>query len=77
MTNANVEQIVTAVDGPTLTMKYKDEEKKIFVPANTPIVAYVPGDKSDLKPGAKVLSPRSSSLMERCKVARGGLVATE
>jgi hypothetical protein len=54
MTNANVEQIVTAVDGQTLTLKYKDGEKKIFVPANTPIVVYVPGDKSDLKPGAKV-----------------------
>ena len=54
MTNANVEQIVPVVDGQTLTMKYKDGEKKIFVPANTPIVAYVQGDKSDLKPGAKV-----------------------
>ena len=54
MTNANVEKIVTTVDGPTLTMKYKDGEKKILVPANTPIVAYVQGDKSDLKTGAKV-----------------------
>jgi hypothetical protein len=55
MTNANIEQIVAAVDGRTLTLKYKDGEKKIFVPAEAPIVAYVPGDKSDLKPGAKVL----------------------
>jgi uncharacterized protein DUF5666 len=54
MTNANVEQAVTAVDGQTLTLKYKDGEKKIFVAANTPIVVYVQGDKSDLKPGAKV-----------------------
>ena len=54
MTNANVEQVVTAVDGPTLTLKYKDGEKKIFVPADTPIVVYAPGDKSDLKPGAQV-----------------------
>ncbi len=54
MTNANVEQVVTAVDGQTLTLKYKDGEKKIFVPADTPIVVYVQGDKSDLKPGAKV-----------------------
>jgi hypothetical protein len=54
MTNATVEQVVTAVDGPTLTLKYKDGEKKISVPANTPIVAYVPGDKSDIKLGAKV-----------------------
>jgi hypothetical protein len=55
MTNANVEQIAAAVDGRTLTLKYKDGEKKIFVPADAPIVAYVPGDMSDLKPGAKVL----------------------
>jgi Domain of unknown function (DUF5666) len=54
MTNANVEQVVTAVDGPTLTLKYKGGEKKISVPANTPIVVYVQGDKSELKPGAKV-----------------------
>jgi hypothetical protein len=53
MTNANVEQVVTAVDGQTLTLKYKDGEKKIFVPSNAPIVVYVPGDTSDLKPGAK------------------------
>ena len=58
MTNANIEQVVTATDGQTLTLKYKDGEKKIFVPANTPIVVYVPGDKSDLKPGAKVLHRR-------------------
>ncbi|MET0706707.1 MAG: hypothetical protein ABWY82_07655, partial [Tardiphaga sp.] len=54
MTNANVEQIAASADGRTLTLKYKDGEKKIFVPADAPIVAYVPGDMNDLKPGAKV-----------------------
>lgn len=54
MTNANVEQVVSAVDGRTLTLKYKDGEKKITVPASASIVTYVPGDKSDIKPGAKV-----------------------
>src|SRR5262245_50982804 len=54
MTNANVEQVVTAVEGRTLTLKYKDGEKKIFVPTDAPIVAYEAGDKSGLKPGAKV-----------------------
>jgi hypothetical protein len=54
MTNANIDQVVTAVDGQTLTLKYKDGEKKIFVPADTPIVAYMRGDDTDLKPGAKV-----------------------
>jgi Domain of unknown function (DUF5666) len=54
MTNANIDQIVTALDGQTLTLKYKDGEKKIFVAADTPIVGYVRGDNNDLKPGAKV-----------------------
>jgi hypothetical protein len=26
----------------------------IVVPGNTPIVSYVPGDKTELKPGAKI-----------------------
>jgi Domain of unknown function (DUF5666) len=54
MTNGNVEQSVAGGDGQTLTLKYKDGEKKIIVPASTPIVSYLPGDKSELKPGAKI-----------------------
>ena len=54
MTNANVEQTVTGVDGQTLTLKYKDGEKKIIVPPDAPIVSFAPGDKGDLKPGVKI-----------------------
>ena len=54
MTNANVEQVGATVDGRTLTLKYKDGQKKIFVPADTPIVIYEVGDRTDLKPGAPV-----------------------
>ncbi len=54
MTNANVEQTVASVEGQTLTVKYKDGEQKIIVSPEKPIVAYVPGDRSDIKPGAKV-----------------------
>src|SRR6516162_989592 len=54
MTNANVEQVGATVEGRTLTLKYKNGEKKIFVPADTPIVIYKLGDRADLKPGAKV-----------------------
>jgi outer membrane lipoprotein SlyB len=54
MTNANVEHMVSAVDGQTLTLKYKDGEKKIVVPPETTIVTYRPGDKSELKPGTKI-----------------------
>jgi hypothetical protein len=61
MTNANVDQLVKAVDGRTPTLKYKDGEKKIFVPADVPTVTYVPGDKSDLKVGAKVFRWRQTA----------------
>ncbi|HXE86707.1 MAG TPA: hypothetical protein VN524_07920 [Hyphomicrobiaceae bacterium] len=54
MTNANVEATVASAQGQVLTLKYKDGEKKIVVPDGTPIVAYAPGDASDMKPGAKI-----------------------
>lgn len=55
MTNAIVDTTVAGVDGQTIMVKYKDGEKKVIVPPNTPIVAYAPGDKSELKPGAQVI----------------------
>jgi hypothetical protein len=54
MTNATVAQMVTNVDGQTITLKYKDGEKKIVVLPSTLIVTFVPGKKDELKPGAKV-----------------------
>ena len=54
MTNATVGQMVKAVAGDEITLKYKDGEKKIVVAPDTVIVTYVPGDKSELKPGAKI-----------------------
>ena len=54
MTNANVEQVGATVDGRTLTLKYKDGEQKIFVPADVPIVRYEVADRTDLKPGSPV-----------------------
>jgi hypothetical protein len=54
MTNANVEETVGGVDGPVLTVKYKDGVKKIMVTPETAVVTYVTGDKADLKPGIKV-----------------------
>ena len=54
MTNANVDQTVAGVDGQVLTLNYKTGEKKIIVTPQATIVTYVPGDKNDLKPGAKI-----------------------
>ena len=54
MTNATVAQMVKGVNGNEITLKYKDGEKKIVVAPETVIVTYVPGNKDELKPGAKI-----------------------
>ena len=54
MTNATVSQMVKGVQGNEITLKYKEGEKKIVVAPETVIVTYVPGDKNELKPGAKI-----------------------
>ena len=55
MTNATVAQTVKGTDGQNILVKYKDGEKKVVVPPGTPIVTFVAGDKSELKPGAKII----------------------
>ncbi len=55
MTNANVESTVAGVDGQTITVRYKDGEKKVVVLPTTPIVAYTPGERSEIKAGAQVI----------------------
>jgi hypothetical protein len=62
MTNANVEQMVTGVDGHTLSVKYKDGEKKITVPPDATIVTYMPGEKSELTPGTKIFVAAAKKL---------------
>jgi hypothetical protein len=55
MTNAYVESAVTAKDGTTLMVKYKDGEKKVVVTPQTAIAAAAKGDASELKPGAQII----------------------
>jgi hypothetical protein len=78
MTNATVDQSVVGNDGHTLLIKYNDGEKKVLVSAETPVVTYVPADKSDLKAGAKVIAfmkklPDGSFETNRVSVGRDGL----
>jgi hypothetical protein len=78
MTNATVAESVVGNDGHTLLIKYKDGEKKVQVAPETPVVTYVPADKSDLKPGAKVIAftkqlPDGSFETNRVSVGRDGL----
>lgn len=55
MTNAYVTSIVKDKDGETLTVKYKDGEKKIVVTPQTMIAAAAPGNKDELKAGAQII----------------------
>jgi hypothetical protein len=78
MTNATVATTVAGNDGHTLMVKYKDGEKKVLVGPDTPVVTYVPADKSDLKAGAKVIAfmkklPDGSFETNRVSVGRDGL----
>jgi hypothetical protein len=78
MTNATVSESVVGNDGHTLLIKYKDGDKKVLVSPETPVVTYVPGDKSDLKAGAKIIAfvrqlPDGSFESNRVSVGRDGL----
>jgi hypothetical protein len=78
MTNATVSESVASVEGQTVMVKYKDGEKKVVISQDTPIVTYVPGEKGDLKPGAKLIAfvkqlPDGSFETNRVSVGRDGL----
>jgi hypothetical protein len=61
MTNAAVAGMVDSSDGKVFTMSYKDratgkmDEVKIDISPAIPIVTFVPGDQSLLKPGAQLV----------------------
>jgi hypothetical protein len=78
MTNATVAESVAGNDGHALTVKYKGGEKKVVVSPETPVVTYVPADKSELKAGAKVVAfvkklPDGSLEANRVSVGLNGL----
>ena len=52
MTNGTVGASVSGVDGPMVTVQYKDGEKKIIVGPNVPIVRYEIADIPAIKAGA-------------------------
>jgi hypothetical protein len=80
MTNGTAGSAVTGVDGPVVTVKYKDGEKKIIVTPDVPIVRYEIADMSAVKPGvafsivAAVKKPDGSFDISRINVGRDGVV---
>jgi hypothetical protein len=80
MTNANVEAAVAGVNGQTLTMKYKDGEKKLVITPQTIVVTYAPGDKTEVKPGTGIFiaaaekKPDGTLLTPRITYGKDGLI---
>ena len=78
MTNGNVEQAVTGVDGPLLSVKYKDGEKKLVVTPQTVVVTYEMGKREDIQPGTKIFvaaakkQPDGTLLTPRITYGRNG-----
>jgi hypothetical protein len=80
MTNGTAGTAVTGVDGPTVTVKYKDGEKKIVVGPDVPIVRYEVGNAGELKPGAAITVTAAVKKLDgtfeagRVNVGRDGVV---
>jgi hypothetical protein len=56
MTNATVTGIAATTGGQTLKVSYKGGESEVLVGPDVPVVTFVPGDQSLLKPGAAVVA---------------------
>jgi hypothetical protein len=54
ITNATVAGITAAPQGQVLKVTYKGGEAEVIVAPDTPIVTYVAGDATLLKPGAAI-----------------------
>jgi hypothetical protein len=80
MTNGTAGNPVTGVDGPVITVKYKDGDKKIVVGPDVPIVRFEIADMSAVQPGvaftvvAAVKQPDGSFTINRINVGRDGVV---
>jgi hypothetical protein len=80
MTNATVDETVKGVDGPVVTVKYRGGEKRIVIPPDAHILAYSPGERSEIKSGAEVVISRAVRKLDgtleanRIAVGRGGLI---
>ena len=54
MTNGTVGSLV-GTNGRIATVKFGNEQKKVLIPDDVPVVSFEPTDRSALKPGAKVI----------------------
>lgn len=77
MTNGTVGSLV-GTNGRMATVKYGNEEKKVLIPDDVPVVSFEPTDRSALKPGAKVIisgqkSPDGTITATRINIGKDNL----
>ena len=81
MTNANLEGIAQAgganAGGNEITLNYQGGSQKILVPPGTPVVAFDPGSRADLKVGETIWTNARQEgdkiIVERLNVSKDGV----
>ncbi|HZO03824.1 MAG TPA: hypothetical protein VFB93_21780 [Burkholderiales bacterium] len=77
MTNANLDGIAQASGGNEITLNYQGGSQKVLVPAGTPIVAFDPGSRADLKKGEYIWTNARQEgdkiVVERLNVSKDGV----
>ena len=78
MTNANLDGIAQASGGNEITLNYQGGSQKVIVPPGTPIVAFDPGSRSDLKVGETIWTNARTEtdgkiVVERLNVSKDGV----
>ena len=78
MTNANLDGVAQVSGGNEITLNYQGGSQKILVPPGTPIVAFDPGTRADLKPGEWIWTNARTEadgkiVSERLNVSKGGV----
>lgn len=80
MTNATIADVSASASGRTMLLRYKDGERRVLVPEGTPIVTFVPADRSAVVPGAYIFifgaqrQPDGGLLAQRIAVGLNGVV---
>lgn len=78
MTNANLDGIAQSSGGNEITLNYQGGSQKVLVPPGTPIVAFDPGSRVDLKPGEYIWTNARTEadgkiVVERLNVSKAGV----
>lgn len=74
MTNGGLDKMVEGNDGRMLTVKYRGGEKQVVVTPETAVVKLVPGKRSDLQEGARIVAATARTadgVLETSRVSVG------